>query len=118
MIAIIVALLMKHGKYAGQATICFKQITEKIHMQRRGKMGSGARPVPEEAVPEGRRDVTGRATAGEICPYCGSKQGAKELPRRSLLRENDRYRKLGRAGSWFPVLMTATGATLHIVPFR
>ena len=28
---------------------------KKIHMQQRGKMGSGARP--EEAVPEGRRDV-------------------------------------------------------------
>ena len=30
---------------------------KKIHMQQRGKMGSGARP--EEAVPEGRRDVGG-----------------------------------------------------------
>ena len=59
---------------------------KKIHMQLRGKMGSGARP--EEAVPEGRRDVTRRAPAAEIYPYCGNEQVAKALPRRSLVREN------------------------------
>ena len=59
---------------------------KKIHMQQRGKMGSGARP--EEAVPEGCRDVTRRAPAAGICPYCGSEQVAKALPRRSLFREN------------------------------
>ena len=40
---------------------------KKIHMQQRGKMGSGARP--EEAVPEGRWDVTRRAPAAGIFPY-------------------------------------------------
>ena len=59
---------------------------KKIHMQQRGKMGSG--PRPEEAVLEGRRDVTRRAPAAGICPYCGSEQVAKALPRRSLVREN------------------------------
>ena len=43
---------------------------KKIHMRQHGKMGSGARP--EEAVPEGHRDVTRRAPAAGICPYCGS----------------------------------------------
>src|SRR3989337_2294712 len=55
---------------------------KKIHMQQCGKMGSGARP--EEAVPEGHRDVTRRVPAVGICPYCGSEQGAKALPRRGL----------------------------------
>ena len=58
---------------------------KKIRIQQRGKMGSGARP--EEAVPEGRQDVTRRAPAAGICPYCGSEQVAKALPRRSLVRE-------------------------------
>ena len=49
------------------------------------KMGSGARP--EEAVPEGHRDVTRRAPAAEIFPYCGSEQVAKALPCWSLVRE-------------------------------
>ena len=62
---------------------------KKIHMQQHGKMGSGARP--EEAVPEGRRDVPRRASAAGICPYCGSEQVAKALPRRSLVRENGGY---------------------------
>ena len=70
---------------------------KKIHMQQRGKMGSGARPV--EAVPEGRRDVTRRAPAAGICPYCGSEQVAKTLPRRSLVKENDGYRRSGRAAN-------------------
>lgn len=39
---------------------------KKIHMQQRGKMGSGARP--EEVVPEGHRDVTRRALAAGIYP--------------------------------------------------
>ena len=69
----------------------------KIHMQQRRKMGSGVRP--EEAVPEGRRDVTRRAPAAEICPYCGSEQVAKALPRWSLVRENDGYRRSGCAAS-------------------
>ena len=68
---------------------------KKIHMQQRGKMGSGARP--EEAVPEGRRDVTRRAPVAGIFPYCGSEQVAKALPRRSLVRENSVYRRSGRA---------------------
>ena len=59
---------------------------KKIHMQQRGKMGSGARP--EEAVPEGRRDVTRRAQVAGICPYYGREKVAKALPRRSLVREN------------------------------
>ena len=42
---------------------------KKIHMQQCGKMGSGAKP--EEAVPEGRRDLTRRAPADGICPYRG-----------------------------------------------
>ena len=63
---------------------------KKIHMQQRGKMGSGARP--EEDVPEGRRDVTRRAPAARICPYCGSEQVVKALPRWSLVRENSGYR--------------------------
>ena len=51
----------------------FSKQLQKIHMQQRGKMGSGARP--EEAVPEGCRDVTRRAPAAEIFPYCGSEIG-------------------------------------------
>ena len=82
----------------------------KIHMQQRGKMGSGARP--EEAVPEGRRDVTRRAPAAGICPYCGSEQVAKALPRRSLVRENDGYHRSGRAAS-----TPSNGAMLHALPF-
>ena len=66
-------------------------------MQQHGKMGSGARP--EEAVPEGRRDVTRRAPSAGICPYCGSEQVAKALPCRSLVRENGEYRISGRATS-------------------
>ena len=57
---------------------------KKIHMQQCGKMGSGARP--EEAIPEGRRDVTRRAPAAGICPYYGSEQVAKALPCRILVR--------------------------------
>jgi hypothetical protein len=33
-------------------------------VQRRGKKGSGAKPVPEEAIPEGLRHVNRRAAAG------------------------------------------------------
>ena len=54
---------------------------KKTHMQQHGKMGSGARP--EEAILEGCRDVTRRAPAAGICPYCGSEQVAKALPRRA-----------------------------------
>ena len=84
---------------------------KKIHMQQCGKMGSGARP--EEAVPEGRRDVTRRAPAAGICPYYGSEQVAKALPRRSLVRENGVYRRSGRAAS-----APSNGETMHILPFR
>ena len=84
---------------------------KKIHMQQRGKMGSGARP--EEAVPEGHRDVTRRAPVAGIYPYCGSKQVAKALPCRSLVGENDRYRRSGRAAS-----TPSNGETMHILPFR
>ena len=70
---------------------------KKIHMQQRGKMGSGARP--EEAVPEGRRDVTRRAPVAGICPYCGSEQVEKALPCRSLVRENGGYCRSGRVAS-------------------
>ena len=84
---------------------------KKIHMQQRGKMGSGARP--EEAVPEGRRDVTRRVPTDRICPYSGSEKVAKALSRRSLVRENDGYRRLGRATS-----TTSNGETTHILPFR
>ena len=59
---------------------------KKIHMQQRGKMGSGARL--EEAVPKGCRDVTRRAPTAGICPYCSSEQVAKALPRWSFVREN------------------------------
>ena len=82
---------------------------KKIHMQQRGKMGSGARP--EEA--EGRRDVTRRAPAAGICPYCGSEQVAKALPHRSLVRENDGYHRSGGAASTL-----SNGETMHILPFR
>ena len=51
---------------------------KKIHMQQRGKMGSGARP--EETVPEGHQGVTRTALGVEICPYCGSEQVTKALP--------------------------------------
>ena len=84
---------------------------KKIHMQQRGKMGSGARP--EEAVPEGRRDVTRRAPAAGICPYCGSEQVAKALPCRSLVRENDWYHISGRASS-----TPSNKEMMHILPFR
>ena len=70
---------------------------KKIHMQQRGKMGSGARL--EEAIPEGHRDVTRRAPATEICPYYGSEQVAKALPRQSLVRENSGYCRSGRPAS-------------------
>ena len=83
---------------------------KKIHMQQRGKMGSGARP--EGAVPEGRRDVTRRASAARICPYCGSEQVAKAPPRRILVRENNGYRKSGRVAS-----TPSNGETMHILPF-
>ena len=68
---------------------------KKIHMQQHGKMGSGARL--EEAIPEGRRDVTRRVLAAGICPYYGSGQVMKALPCRSLVRENDGYHRSGRA---------------------
>ena len=84
---------------------------KKIHIQQRGKMGSGARP--EEAVPEGRRDVTRRAPAAGVCPYCGSEQVAKALPCRSLVRENNGYRRPGRAPS-----TPLNGEPMHIPPFR
>mgnify|MGYP005841958869 CR=1 FL=1 len=84
---------------------------KKIHMQQRGKMGSGARP--EEVVPEGRRDVNRRAPATGICPYCGSEQVEKALPRRSLVRENGRYHRSGRSAS-----TPLNGETMHILPFR
>ena len=84
---------------------------KKIHMYQHGKMGSGARV--EEALPEGHRDVTRRALAAGICPYCGSKQVAKALPCRSLVRENVGYRRLGRDVSTPP-----NGETLHILSFH
>ena len=84
---------------------------KKIHMQQRGKMGSGARP--EEAVREGCRDVTRRAPAAGICPYCGSEQVLKDLPCWSLVRENNGYRRLGRAASTL-----SNGDTMHILHFR
>ena len=82
-----------------------------IHMQQRGKMGSGARP--EEAVPEGHRDVTRRAPTTGICPYCSSEQVAKALSRRSFVRENGGYRRSGRATS-----TPSNGETMHTPPFR
>ena len=84
---------------------------KKIHMQQRGKMGSGERP--EEAVPEGRRDVTRRAPVAGIYPYCGSEQVAKALPRRSFVRENGGYQRSGHAAS-----ALSNGDTMHILPFR
>ena len=81
-----------------------------IHMQQCGKMGSGARP--EEAVPEGRRDITRRASVVGICPYYGSEQVAKALPRGSLVRENGGYRRSGRAAS-----APSNGETMHFLPF-
>ena len=84
---------------------------KKIHIQQRGKMGSGARP--EEAVPEGRRDVTRRAPAAGICPYYGNEQVAKALPRRSLVKENRGYRRSGRAAS-----TPLNGEMMHILPFH
>lgn len=84
---------------------------KKIHIQQRGKMGSGARP--EEAVPEGRRDVTRRASAAGICPYCSSEQVAKALPRRSLVTENSGYRGSGQAAS-----TPSNEETMHILPLR
>ena len=84
---------------------------KKIHMQQRGKMGSGARP--EEAVPKGRQDVTRRAPVAGICPYYGSEQVAKALPRRSLVRENSGYRRSGSATS-----TPSNRETMHILPFR
>ena len=84
---------------------------KKIHMQQCGKMGSGARP--EEAIPEGHLDVTRRAPATRIFPYCGSEQVAKALPRRSLVRENDGYRRSGCAA-----LAPSNGETMYILPFR
>ena len=84
---------------------------KKFHMRHRGKMDSGARL--EEAVPEGRRDVTRRAPVAGICPYCGSEQVAKALPRRSLVRENGGYRRSGRAAP-----MRSNRETMHILPFR
>ena len=47
----------------------------------------------EEAIPEGRRDVTRRAPAAGICPYYGSEQVAKALLRWSLVKENGMYRR-------------------------
>ena len=82
-----------------------------FHMQQRGKMGSGARP--EEVVFEGCREVIRRAPAAGICPYCGSEQVAKALPRRTLIRENGGYRKSGHAAS-----TPSNGETMHILPFR
>ena len=84
---------------------------KKIHMQQRGKMGSGARP--EEAVPEGHRDVTRRVPAAGIWPYCCSEQVAKALPRRRVVRENGGYRSSGR-----PASMPSNGEMMHILPFR
>ena len=84
---------------------------KKIHMQQRGKMGSGARP--EEAVHEGHEDVTRRASAAGIYPYCRSEEVAKALPCWSLVRENSGYRKSGRAAS-----TPSNGETMHILPFR
>ena len=84
---------------------------KKIHMHQRGKMGSGARL--EEAVPEGRRDVTRRAPAAGICPCYDSEQVAKALPHQSLVTENDGYRRSGRAAS-----TPSNGETMHILPFR
>ena len=80
-------------------------------MQQCGKMGSGARP--EEAVPEGRRNVTRRASAAGICPYCGSEQVAKALPRRSMVRENGGYRRSGHDAS-----TPSNGKTMLILPFH
>ena len=87
------------------------QQLKKIHMQQRGKMGSGARP--EEALPEGRRDVTRRAPAAGIFPYCGSEQVVKALPCRNLVRENGGYRRSGRAAS-----TPSNRETMHILPFH
>ena len=84
---------------------------KKIHMQQHGKMGSGARS--EEAVPEGCRDVTRRALAAGICPYCSSEQVAKALPHRSFIRENGGYHRSGRAAS-----TPSNRETMHILPFR
>ena len=83
---------------------------KKIHMQQCGKMGSGARL--EEAVPEGRRDVTRRAPVAGICPYCGSEQVAKALPRWSLVRKNSGYHRSGSAAS-----TPSNGEMMHILPF-
>ena len=84
---------------------------KKIHMQQHGKMGSGARP--EEVVPEGRRDVTRRAPAAGIFPYCGNEQVAKALLRWSLVKENTGYRRSRCAAS-----MSSNGETMHILSFR
>src|SRR3989337_2993148 len=90
----------------------------KIHMQdfphaATWEDGQWSKVGGEEAVPGGHRDVTRRAAAGGICPYCGSKQVAKALPRRRLVRENGGDRRLGRAAS-----TPSNGETMHILPFR
>ena len=62
--------------------IRFSKQLKKIHMQQRGKMGNGARP--EEAIPEGHRDVTRRALAA------GSAHTAAA----------SKWRRPYRAGAW------------------
>ena len=86
---------------------------KKIHMQQRGKMGSGARPVSKDVIPEGHWDVGRWAAGGWNFPHYGSEQVAKALPRQSLVKENGGYRRSGRAAS-----TSSNGETMHILPFR
>lgn len=91
--------------------IRFKQTTKEDPHAAMWEDGSGARP--EEAVPKGRQDVTRRAPAAGVFPFCSSEQVAKALSRRSLVRENDKYRRSGRAAS-----TSSNGETMLILPFR
>ena len=58
-----------------------------MHMQQRSELGSRARTVSKEDIPEGRRDVDRWAVGGRIRPQATTK-GSEDIPRRRSARDN------------------------------
>ena len=72
-----------------------------MHMQRRSELGSRAKAVSDEDIPEGRRDVDRWAAGGRIRPQATTK-GSEDLPCRRSARDN------GAAGSGSPPSLSTT----------
>ena len=64
-------------------------------------LGSRARPVSKEVIPDGRRDVARWAAGGRICPHYGSEEeGVGDPPSPAVLGRERKGRLIGTRQQW------------------